>query len=284
MSDIFSLTKLVIVDSLESHEFQTGHEIETFARTLFADHGLPLQVERHSVSWPDEFQNVLDELVVEAKDGARPLLHVEMHGDPLNGLEFASGGTMKWGQVSELLIDLNRATRFNLVCIFAACYGAYFATELWVNRPSPCFGLLAPEDEIDPGEIYRAFMCFYRELAVSQDMGKAAALVARDKLTKGRWMNQTAAGWLPKVLQATVEQHLSADGLRAMAARVSTRAGAEGATVKIEKLALVETARRHIGELAFDRFFMVADIPENAERFRLVRERVIKEILPLLGK
>lgn len=284
MSDIISLTKLVIVDSLEENEFQTGQEIETFTRAEFSEYDLPLSVERHSVQYPDEFEEVLRVLTVEAEHGQLPLLHVETHGDPKEGLGFSSGCTLPWGRVSELLVELNRATRFNLVSVFAACYGAYFAGQMWVHRPSPCFGLLAPEDQVAPDEIYGGFRRFYHELAITQDMGRAAASLAREKLTKGRWMNQTATVWLPKVLRATAEQHLSAAGLNAMAARALARPEAQDLPPDLDLTALTEArARRYLTETAFNRFFMVDSIPENAERFRHVQERLIEEILPLVG-
>jgi hypothetical protein len=285
MSDMITLSKLVIIDSLEANEFQTGQEIEIFARAEFSLHNLPLLVERHSVLWPADFEKILLNLTADAARGMFPILHVETHGDPKDGLEFASGSTMSWSRVSELLVDLNRATRFNLVCVFAACYGAYFAGQMWVHKPAPCFGLLAPEDTVDPGEIYRGFRVFYGELARTRDMGAAAALLAREKLTRGRWMNQTAPIWLPKVLRATAEHHLSAEGLKAMAARIKARAEAEDLPPELNLEPLSEeTARRYLSETAFHRFFMVMDIPENADRFRSVQERVIREILPLVGQ
>lgn len=289
MSNIIALTKLVIVDSLEDNEFcrefQTGQEIEAFVRAEFAAYNLPLQVERRRVEFPDEFEKVVQDLIAEAEHGARPMLHVEMHGDPTGGLEFSSGCTLGWDQVSDILVQLNRATRFNLVSVFAACYGAYFAGQMWVHRPAPCFGLLAPEDKVEPNEVYGGFRRFYHELAVTQDMGCAAALLAGEQLTTGRWMNQTASVWLPKVLRSTAEHYLSAAGLQAMAVRALARAEAQAIPISVDLVPFTEvTARKYITDTAFNRFFMVDDIPENSVRFRHVREKIIQEVLPLVGR
>lgn len=43
-------------------------------------------------------------------------------------------------------------------------------------------------------------------------------------------------------------------------------------------------ALHYVRDLTFNRFFMVEEIPENAERFRAVKESVIHEILPLVGR
>jgi hypothetical protein len=116
-------------------------------------------------------------------------------------------------------------------------------------------------------------------------MGAAAALLAREKLTNGQWMNQTAPVWLPKVLRSTAEQYLSKEGLEAMATRIKARAEAQylPAGLNLEPFSEA-TARRYVIDIAFNRFFMVEDIPENAERFRSVQERVIRDILPLVGR
>lgn len=286
MSDIFSLTKIVIIDSLEETEFQTGYELERFIRTEFEEHGLAVPVERYSVQWPNQFEALVRRLTAEATGhGARPLLHVETHGDPIDGLIFSEGGSLPWGRVSEMLIELNRATRFNLVSFFAACYGAYFAGELWVNRPAPCFALLAPEDEVDPGELYRGFRRLYHELALTHDMGRAAKLLTRQELAKGRWLNRTAASWFPEVLLAVARQHGSEAGLRAMAARVMARREAHDLPSDCDMEQHVKnTALAYLRDIAFNRFFMVEDFPENADRFSAVKERVLREIIPLLGQ
>lgn len=286
MPNSFALTKIVIIDSLEPREFQTGQLLETYIRGELAEQGLPLRVERHSVGWPDEFERVVHRLTTEsAEHGEAPLLHVEMHGDPKDGLIFSEGGSMPWSRVSELLIDLNRATRFNLVGFFAACYGAHFGGELWVHRAAPCFGLLAPEDEVDPAELYQGFRRLYHELVVTLDMGQATALLAREKLSRGRWLNQTAATWFPQVLLALAKNHANAAELDAMALRVMARQDAQDLPKDIDMRTRVEDmALLYLRDLAFSRFFMVEDLPENAERFRAVKERAISEILPLVGK
>lgn len=224
MPDIFKLTKIVVVDSLEPDEFQTGQLLEEYIRNELTEHGLPLRVERYSVCWPADFESVMRQLTIEAAErGEAPLLHVEMHGDPKDGLIFSEGGSMPWGRVKDLLTELNHATGFNLVSIFAACYGAHFAGELLIHRAAPCFGLLAPEDEVDPAEIYQGFRLLYHELAVTQDMGNAAGFLARQRLSKGRWLNRTAPIWFKDVLRAMVMTHASGDGLDAMAARAMAR-------------------------------------------------------------
>lgn len=43
------------------------------------------------------------------------ILHIEAHGDVEEGSNFANDGQLSWVKVAEILLDLNAATRFNLV-------------------------------------------------------------------------------------------------------------------------------------------------------------------------
>jgi hypothetical protein len=286
MSDVFRLTKIVIVDSLEPGEFQTGQLLEEYIRHEMTEYGLPLRVERYSVGWPADFESVMHKLSMEAAEtGEAPLLHVEMHGDPKDGLIFSEGGSIPWDRVKDLLTEINHATGFNLVSIFAACYGAHFAGELFIHRAAPCFGLLAPEDKVYPEEIYQGFRLLYHELAVTRDMGHAAAFLARQKLSKGRWLNRTAPSWFKDVLRAMIMTHASRKGLDAMTERVMARPEAKDLPKGVDLRAhMEETALHYVRDLTFDRFFMVKEIPENAERFRAVKESVIRDLLPLVGR
>lgn len=301
----FHVSKIVIVDSLGESEFQTGAEIEKFISQKFTEHRIPISVERYSVTWAGDFINLIAYLAEDAKYNF-PLLHIEMHGDPHEGLIFANNSYLRWEEVGKALAPLNLATRFNLVCIFSACYGAYFTKSLLVNYAAPCFALIAPEEEVDPGEIHRAFRTLYHHFAVSRDLGQAADLLAKEVPIPGGWFDITMSEWFYQVLRKFTKELASAAGIRQRAQKLTKKlhalpvfglASVENdvrthikepntkawTLADMEVLVLLKT-HQYLSEVAFDRFFMVQSIPENKVRFAETKRSVLRDIVPLIGK
>jgi hypothetical protein len=90
--------------------------------TLAGAGGFPV-IER-KVSDRSELLRVMSELAEHATGGLRPILHVDAHGSPKDGMLLApSGDQVGWADVIELLQNLNVATGNNLVSVFALCFG-----------------------------------------------------------------------------------------------------------------------------------------------------------------
>jgi len=281
----FHVSKVVIIDSLDEHEFQTGELLETAIRHEFEEHNLPLSVERHSLTWAGEFEAIINLLAQEAESGY-PILHIEMHGDKVDGLIFKNGSNLQWEEVTGILARLNRATKFNLVCVFAACYGAYFTHGFWVNYASPCLALIAPEEELSPDEVYRGFRTLYRNLAILKDMGKAADLLDKQAPIKGGWFQMRADIWFYEILRAYVLENATDEAItwRAMEFQAfRLELASDSITLKDAKSAIFSIIRKHISHLAFEKFFMIEEFPENSARFEEVRKKIAEDLLPLIG-
>jgi len=302
---VFHVSKIVIIDSLDEEEFQTGVEIEKFIRYEFAEYRVPIDVERYSVSWAGEFIAIIERLA-QNTDYNFPLLHIEMHGDENDGLIFANNSHLSWEEVGQALAPLNCATRFNLVCVFSACYGAYFTKSLLVNYAAPCFALIAPEKEVDPGEVHRAFRILYHNLAKFQDLGLAADILAKEVPIDGGWFDITMSEWFYQVLYAFALKNCSATAIKQRAASLTKRLnslpvfGLTSADIEVrahlknpntftwtasdmEILILVKTYQ-YLSNLTFERFFMIDALPENEYRFAETKQSVLRDIVPLIGK
>lgn len=282
----FRVSKVVIIDSLEDEEFQTGSLLESTMRHDFAEYALPLSVERYSITWSGEFEPLINYLASNVANGY-PIVHIEMHGDIDDGLIFKNGSNLSWEDVTRILARLNHATRFNLVCVFAACFGAYFTKGFWVNQASPCLAIIAPEEELGPEDVYRGYSTLYRNLAVSRDMGKAADLLNETCPISGGWFQARADIWFLEVLSGYVKQEANAEAvsLRANAYLTTlTSSGVRQATWSDAEMIVLLITHEHVSHLAFEKFFMTADFPENIERFAAVKKRLKEELLPLIRR
>lgn len=280
----FNLSRIVIVESLESHEAKTGQYIASLIDTSDSARLLGLTVEYHTCEHAHDFTQYLTSLTIDVRATGRiPLLHVECHGDKTDGLEFANGSVLSWSNLSNLLVDLNKATRFNLVAVFSACYGGHFLSQLESVDPAPCYAMIAPTDVVNPSEIYACFRTFYATLFESNDAGVAVDAIMRMRLGEGEWFAQLAEFWYEQVIVGYVETHCTNAEMKVRALRMLRRLISEGKSANLGKLkrGLVQANRSALLGKFFDRYFMTVAIPENLHRFRAVRSRIESRISQL---
>lgn len=274
----FTFTKIVIVQSLEAEEAPTGQILSRYIEGINSDSHIVLPpVEFQTCFSALEFMHLVERLVLEATDqGEIPLLHVECHGDRIEGLEFENSSILAWADLAHALLPLNRATDFNLLAIFSACFGAYFIGKMGVIEPAPCYCLVAPTKEVDPGEIQAGFRVFYSNLLRHADIGSAVAAISRQRLTSGRWLATVAELWFETLIVGYIKAHCTKAAVRARAKRLYRRFLDEGHYQSIG--ALTRTLRRRnrtqLVNKYFDQYFMTLDIPQNRTRFDHSRSRV----------
>lgn len=192
----FTYTKIVIIQSLEREEVETGKILFEFLASLGTDNeSYDVPIEIISCGHAGQFLEILHQLTQDATAGTIPLLHVECHGDPLDGLEFENSSTLSWESVSEALRPLNIASKFNLLAVFSACFGAHFLGQMEAIQPSPCWCLVAPTERVDVAEVMGGFRAFYSALFNDNDMGSAVRAISQCRLSHGRWLsNQRSYG------------------------------------------------------------------------------------------
>ena len=126
--------------------------------------GFPVFVRR--VSNRDEMVATLTEIArLAEQDGYRPVLHLDCHGSAEQGLLLApSGERLDWAETVDLLRRINVATRNNLVCVFALCFGLHAYTQVALKRPVPAYLFAGPESEIEVGFLEDETLAFYRRM------------------------------------------------------------------------------------------------------------------------
>lgn len=273
----FHLSRIVIVESLESHEVKTGGELARFIDTPGRASSLGLTVEHHICEHANAFKKLMCSLALDVTATGRiPLLHIECHGDESDGLEFQNGSVLPWSALSDLLVILNTATRFNLVVVVSSCYGAHFLSQLDCVEPAPCYAIIAPTAEVGPDEILQGFRTFYLELFKSNDAGVAVNTMRRLTLQNGQWFVQQAEFWYEEVVIGYVETYCTNAEVKRRALRMHQQLCTERANSNLGQLkrGLIKVNRDNLVGGYFDRYFMVNAIPENLGRFRAVRLRI----------
>jgi hypothetical protein len=271
---------------LEEWETKTGTILVDFLRHHIEEKQIPLQIRHIHCESAPEFLEALKSIAAAAHEmGDAPILHVETHGDQHFGLQFANGSELSWEAVSSALLALNIASGFNLLSVFAACYGAYFLSELNAIRPAPCYALVAPTKKVDPGEVLGGFRRFYQNLFATRDAGIAIHRLSKELLSHGRWFGQTAEGWFERIVPNYAKTYSTRHAMRLRARLIYRKLRKAGVhkSVGFLKRQLRHHNRRFFEERAFRTYFSSKSIPENVDRFDGVRQRVKEEILNLRG-
>lgn len=280
----FQFSRVLVIESLEEHEVRTGKTIASFVQALDGVKELGMPVEYLQCTHAKAFIEIIRGVITNSQStGNIPLLHVECHGSESNGLEFSNGSTMSWGELSALLVDLNRATRFNLVTVFSACYGGYFLKRLDTIEPAPCFALIAPSETVQAHEILAAFRMFYSTLFATRDAGRAVAAVSRLRIESGYWFGQLSELWFETVTMGYVENHCTKRAVHERARGMFRRGLAEGLKLGIGRMKreLLKSTRAELLGSHFDRYFMTESIPSNRARFSTVRSRMERKLAEL---
>jgi len=269
----FSFSKIAIIQSLDSGEFESGTELGKYIDGLRVDHATVPTVELINVRGRDEFLQAVDRLTADAEQNDEcPILQIEMHGwDDKSGLAFPDDSSLTWGELSGPLARLNKATGFNLLVCMSACFGGHALSFIKPNSPSPCFGLIGPTESVNPGELLGSFRALYRGLLITLDANAALSKLQAHGLAEGGFVTVTAEDWFFKLAAGYLRTYCTKALLQARAAAIVERLKAEGKTLSSSDAKKIDL----IGELLatsflnrqFPRFFMLDDIPENRSRF-----------------
>ncbi len=269
----FSFSKISIIQALDPGEFESGTELGKYVDGLRDDHPTVPQVELINVKGREEFLQAVDTLVKQAeRNDDCPILQIEMHGwEDKTGLAFPDDSSLSWPELATPLARLNKATGFNLLVCMSACFGGHSLSFVRPHNPSPCFALIGPTHSVDPAELLGSFRAVYRELLVNLDADAALAKLHAHGLEEGGFLTITAEDWFFKLADGYLRTHCTKDRLKARAGAIVERLRSEGKTLGQLNLSEVDRIGNMLASSFFDRqfnkFFMLADIPENQNRF-----------------
>lgn len=174
ISEELEINSIVWIHSLPPGEMGPTRRILEDLEMLTGTGGFPV-IER-SVTNRGELIRVMNELSEHATRGLRPILHVDAHGSPKDGMLLApSGDRVGWADIIELLRTLNVATQNNLVSVFALCFGLHIYKQVSLKRPVPSYLFFAPPSEITVGFLEAQTLAFYRHINHSSNVTQAFA-------------------------------------------------------------------------------------------------------------
>lgn len=276
--------RLYVIESLEAGEVPTGRILFDYLKPVIdaADFTLPMGL--HMCHDAQGFRNIAAEVLVNSKNGHLPWIHIECHGSD-DGLIFANGSEISWHELCDLLRPINQACGFQLFVALACCYGSGIVTGIDTGKGAPCLGLTGPSDEVDPAELLGHFRDFYRELIATTDIGPALRSWKSRSLANGQMATVTAEVWWRGLMSRYLATHASRDGIAATARRQRKILAEQG---KVESVgALKRKFIRRLPEVVdvrFKAYFMIDEVPANAQRFESAHAEVKAEVRATLKR
>lgn len=277
----FTFTRIVVIQSLDHSELQTGRNLYEFIDGLNVLHNTNIPIQFFNVNSSRQFIQLL--AAIEASSKANfdiPVIHVECHGSKQQGLYFADGSRLSWKATSNALVKINIATRFNLLTIFSACFGAYFISQMGATKECPCWCMVAPTEEIEAHEILVALRVFYRTFMESKDVGLAVSAVSQTPINCGQWFGKTAELWFEEQVDSYIRDHCSKEAARLRQRHIYKQLKGDGHRRSKGRIARdFKSLHKHslTGDY-FDTFFMIRQVPENKARFQAARKRLNEQI------
>jgi hypothetical protein len=283
----FRFAKFVVVESLGRSEVSTGQLLADYVSTLDSFVDLQIGIEIHDCQSAQRLKDVLAKITMDAREHREtPILHFECHGSQFgNGLVLASGEEIPWSELAPILDALNRATKFNLLVFLSACNAFYFIERMTAIEPSPVYAIVAPSDEVNPGEVLSGTRTYYRTLFGSGDAGFALKELKAERLRSGSWFGKTAEEWFEEIVVNYVRSHCSP---KEIAERARSLYQTQPSTKPRKGVGALRRGLRHshkqFVQKYFDRCFLTAEIPFNADRFEELRKRVDRRVKDILSE
>ncbi|WP_449302121.1 hypothetical protein [Pseudoxanthomonas mexicana] len=174
-------TNVWIVEWLQDAERRTGTELHAWLEAKRGGWSHLVACKQRT----DVFSAIQEAATFARRHNARPILHIEAHGneDGLEGpnidgeLEFIT-----WDEITPYLRELNFSTNCNLILVCAACKGIASMLSASSGDRIPCLAVIGPDSNVNPTpllnamkELYRAWMNGLLDLdAPSREMAPAS--------------------------------------------------------------------------------------------------------------
>jgi hypothetical protein len=170
--------QIAVVQSIPERDLHTGRKIKEDIDLYNLAYRRNLKIDLFDAPNKSDFLKIMIILKYKAiYENIFPILHIEAHGSfDKQGIILSSNEFISWGDLKPYLINLNIATRFNLLVVFSLCHGAEFVSQLNPADRAPCWGLVGPKKALSAPELLGNFSAFYKEIFES---GSAAEAVKK---------------------------------------------------------------------------------------------------------
>lgn len=273
---------VTVIESLPESDSKTGQWIYDDRLLHLNSVYPPLTSELIQLTSSAEFVECLRSLCLRVEsERFIPLLHIECHGDK-DGLQMGDGSHLPWNTLKNELINLNRATHFNLLLVVGACNGAYLIDTASHMDGAPFFGVIGAKCELNPEELKQRFSNFYKVLFESDDANKAMDSINENVSDESRhFMFLGARSFFAEGFRAYFQQYCRGKPKKARTELLVSRVLQDA---KVKRLGIKfarNEVKKHLAnpkndfEFFRNRFFFADDIPNIFERLPLDYEKVI---------
>jgi hypothetical protein len=191
----FKNNAVIIIDGLRKDDMQTGLNIYNELRDFKNLERAVAVIERHAIDDVAELTKLLEQIRERAKEGLRPILHFECHGNARTGLEIGEAReNLAWSALEPFLRAINVVAECNLGVMMAVCSGLHAIMPIKINRMTPFYLLVGSEDELLQEQIRSEMRAFYRELWTSGNLDRALGQVPSCKTYHAEKMLAVALG------------------------------------------------------------------------------------------
>lgn len=273
--------KLWIIESLPSGELRTGKNLFDNQLDKAKQVQPDLVVELAEPITKAQLFDVLKKIRSEAASGIYPMIHFECHGCEY-GLATASGDLVEWDEIREILIEINRNTKLNLMIVIAACNGAHLIKVSTKLDAAPFWGIIGPEVEVTAGHIQRNFGRFYESFFSDLNGDEAINILNKEAGHPDRTYHfVSAAGLFSRAYRTYYKSHCVGKGKKERVEHLVSEAmknpevkkcGVAWARKQVKQGLACED--QHFDKLR-KRFFFIDQFPENDARFPFSRESIV---------
>lgn len=171
----FDNNTLVILKSLEAGDLDTAAALrDSVALVSNAPH-----IELIELASKHHRMDVLKALGERTREGLKPIIHFETHGNKDDGVYIArSREFVSWIDLAGHFRIINVGSGGNLGVVFSACFGFYAIKAVEIFSPAPAYVMIGPKNKVSAGYILDNIRKFYEILYKSSDLVKALAAIS----------------------------------------------------------------------------------------------------------
>jgi hypothetical protein len=277
----FTARRLVIIDSVPEGQLESGrmllNRINEWGETK-----VKLLCEYEKVNTVLDLKTKLERLAATIPTDGIPILHLAMHGDE-DGLQLASGECIDWDDLSPFLLNLNIATKNNLLVTLATCYGLHTANVNAANfNRSAYWCVMGRQDTHSGGDFTNDYSKFYRTLLESSNFGDAIKAINLPGMKD--YQIYSGLGLFKNAAQLAIDGYITNGEERQLLAKAKKKFRTRNQPISHKHL------RRLVRDKFIDsliewrkKFFLIDYFPENEDRFltevqlRLMITKAIRE-------
>ncbi|MFC7773903.1 hypothetical protein [Flavobacterium sp. GCM10027622] len=164
------INRIFIIESIPAGEKLTGKELydDIITRYItFFNH--EIKSEYHFVESRKDFLKALNILQENISDEYETILHIEAHGGN-EEIHFSNLETLKWTDLENYLVEINKISKNNLHLNLATCYGMHVAEKISLKNTAPYKSFTSALRELSPLEIINDNSILYEEIIKTRNI------------------------------------------------------------------------------------------------------------------